>query len=333
MAGACAGLRVVEVTRGMPGALAGMLLADAGADVIKAEGNAPDPYLTEPGFHLWNRGKLRVRADVGDDDARARIARLARWADVVIVGVRPGTAERWGLTYDVLSATNPGLVVASVTGFGLTGPHRDAVASEAIVHALTGSMTSPLNGSLRDGPVFVAAHTAAYATAMLCAQGILAALHTRERTGRGQLVDVSLLDGILAYRGYGTMLPVEHKEDFPAAPPAREHRGLRPLFNINQCEDGRWITVAAFTPALAVKSLGVMGLHHLLADTRFVGMPNVFPDDAARDAFLNILWDTFRTRPAEEWIRLFDDQGIPAEPVQTVDEFRNLGQLWANDQA
>src|SRR5581483_11669848 len=123
MAGACVGLKVVEIARGMPGALAGMVLADHGADVIRIEDPAGDPYLSRAGERMWSRGKRRIALDMDDATERAAALALAREADVVLCAVRPTTAERWGLTHDGLAAANPRTVFASISGFGWSGPY------------------------------------------------------------------------------------------------------------------------------------------------------------------------------------------------------------------
>src|SRR5581483_3400422 len=118
MAGACVGLKVVEIARGMPGALAGMVLADHGADVIRVEDPAGDPYLNQAGERMWSRGKRRIALDLDVEADRVSALALARAADVVLCGVRPAAAERWGLTHEALSAANPHMVFASISAFG-----------------------------------------------------------------------------------------------------------------------------------------------------------------------------------------------------------------------
>lgn len=333
MAGACTGLRVVEIARGMPGTLAGMVLADHGADVVRIESPAGDPYLSQAGDRLWNRGKTRIALDLDDVAQRSQALVLVRAADVVIVGVPPTTAERWGIAPGSFSTDNPGLIFSSISGFGWNGPARDQHVTEALMYAISGGMMMQGNGGLRDGPIFVAPHSAAYAAALLTVQGILAALRERDGSGVGQHVDVGLYQGMLAYRSFYMWDPELRQEDFPSLPATTDPRGVRPLFNLNECSDGRWLSMGAWTPALTYKALEVMGRVDLLADPRFAGMPNVIPDDASRRELLEILWAEFRQKPLQYWLDAMDAQGIPCEPVYSFDEFRELGQLWANDYA
>ena len=333
MPGSCAGLKVVEITRGMAGSLAGMILADHGADVVRLEGPRADPNVSLIGQRVWSRGKIRVALDL-DDDAQLRWARdVLGAADVVLLSVRPTTAERWGLTYEALSQANPGLIFASITGFGWDGPARDQPVSEGLMQAISGSMTASGNGALRDGPIFFAPHAPGYGAALLAVQGILAALRERDGSGLGQHVDVGLYQANLVYRAIGLFDPQFYPEDFPTVPATADPRGVRPLFNLNQCSDGRWLSMGAWTPALAYRALEVMGLSDLLADERFVGIPNFFPDEAARREILEILWSRFLEKPMQEWLDAMDAEAIPCEPVQTVADFREVQQIWANHHA
>lgn len=333
MSTACAGLRVVEISPGMSGALAGMILADFGADVVRLESPRGDPYLSVAGARVWSRGKARVALDMNDAEQRTRAATLIREADVVLTGVRPTTAERWGLSYEALAANDPEIIFATITGFGWDGPARDQPMSEALMQALSGAMTAQANGSLREGPVFIAPHSTAYAAALLAVQGTMAALRERDGSGQGQHVDVGLYQAMLVYRGIQMWEPEHHPEDFPSFPATTDPRGVRPLFNLNQCADGRWLSMGAWTPALTYRALEVMGLVDLLGDERFAGTPNFFPDDSARRDLLNILWDRFKERPMQEWLDAMDAENVPCEPVLTVAEFRDVGQIWANQHA
>ncbi len=334
MSRACAGLKVLQISRGMAGALAGMVLADHGADVLCVEDPAGDSYLNEAGQRLYSRGKRRIALDLDIPAERASVLELVRHADVVLCGVRPTTAERWGLSYDALSWANPRVIFATITGFGWTGPYRDLPAADGIVQAISGSMSQAANGGHRPGPVFLAPPLASYGAALSSVQGILAALRERDLSGRGQQVDTSLYAAFLVNRSFLLWAPERHPEDFPvprAITP--DPRGIRPLFNQNECADGRWLSMAAWTPALAYRALEVMGLSELLGDERFAGVPNFFATEADRDELLRILWDTFKKKPLQEWMELMDAHAVPAEPAQAIDDFRQLGQLWANGHA
>ena len=332
MAGAATGLKVVQIARGMPGMLAGMILADHGADVIQVEDPDGDPFLNLAGARMWSRGKRRIALDLDRTADRSAALALAREADIVLCGVRPVTAERWGLTPAALCEANPRALFVSMTGFGWSGPYRDLPLTEAMVLALSGGMAQPANGGHRAGPIFLAPALPSYGAALAAVQGSMAALRERDVSGRGQHVDISLYSAMLVHRAFLAWEPEQHPEDFPvpALGVLPDPRGVRPLFNLNQCADGGWLSMAAWTPALAYKALELMDLGALLADERFVGVPNFYPTPEDRNALLEILWAKFRERPLADWLERMDAAGIPCEPAGSVESFRMLGQLWAN---
>jgi crotonobetainyl-CoA:carnitine CoA-transferase CaiB-like acyl-CoA transferase len=332
MAGAAAGLKVLQIARGMPGMLAGMILADHGADVIQVEDPKGDPYLTLAGLRMWSRGKRRLALNLDVEHDRAAALALAHEADLVLCSVRPTTAERWGFTPESLARANPRALFVSLSGFGWNGPYRDLPLTDAMVLALAGGMMQPANGGYRPGPIFLAPPLLSYSAALAAVQGSLAALRERDVSGRGQHVDVSLYGAMLVHRSFTVWEPERHPEDFPqpVAGAVLDPRGGRPLFNLNECADGKWLSMAAWTPALAYKTLELMDLGGLLADERFVGVPNFFPSPEDRNALLQILWQKFRERPLAYWLECFDAADIPCEPAGTVETFRRLDQLWAN---
>jgi crotonobetainyl-CoA:carnitine CoA-transferase CaiB-like acyl-CoA transferase len=334
MAAALAGLRVVEIARGMPGQLAGMVLADFGADVARLESPGGDPNAGEPGARTWTRGKRRIAIDMDNPGEREHALRIAKEADVVLLGVRPTTAERWGLAPAALLEANPRLVVATISGFGWDGPHREKPVTEAYMLAASGLMAYPGNGAQRTGPIFLAPHLPGYSAALLAVQGILAALRERDASGQGQHVDIGLYQAMLVHRAIYMWNPELHPEEFiTPSKVLTDPRGMRPMFNLNECSDGRWLSMGGWTPALSYRALEVMGLGHLLADERFTGIPNFFPDEAARKEILETLWARFRERPQQEWLDGMDAQSVPVEPVLSIAEFRDVGQVWANGHA
>src|SRR5262245_58537974 len=199
MSGPCAGLRVLDFSWGMAGALATLILADAGADVIKVEPPDGDPFWSEPAYLQWQRGKQSLCLDLKRDAGRARARDLAAGADVLVESFRPGAAERLGIGYADLRETNPGLVYCAITGFGSGGPYARYAGYEGIVAAKAGRMVQLAGQLPRSGPIFAAPPVGSYGAAQTALQGILAALHARARTGRGQRVETSLLRGLTPY--------------------------------------------------------------------------------------------------------------------------------------
>src|SRR5580704_2147863 len=204
--GPLAGVRVLDLSRILSGPFATMVFADLGADVIKLENPrtgddtrewAP-PYQGDQSAYFLsvNRNKRGVAVDLKTEQGRDIALRLADRADVLMENFRPGTAGRLGLGYDDLSARNPGLIYASISGFGQTGPYSSEPGYDAIAQALGGLMS--VTGEADGEPVRVGNSAADLGASMWAAIGILAALHARHTTGRGEWIDISLLDGQIA---------------------------------------------------------------------------------------------------------------------------------------
>ena len=192
------GVRVLDLSSRMSGAIATMLLADFGAEVVKVEPPGGDPERGEPSFVTWHRGKKSIVADLKTPQGRARIRALALQADVMVTSWRPGVAERLDLGYDQLSAENPGLIYGAITGFGPKGPWADIKGYDGVVAAKAGLYT--VAGAPR--PRYAATPGAAFGATHGAVQGILAALYQRDGTGRGQRVETSLLQGLHPYDMY-----------------------------------------------------------------------------------------------------------------------------------
>src|ERR1700761_1851983 len=195
--GPLAGLTVVDASWGMPGSVGSLLLADNGAQVIKVERRSASAQSHTLQRFAWERGKKSVELDVTDSaDRNVLLALLAR-ADVFIESFGVGRAAELGLGYEQLRERFPRLVYCSITAYGRTGPWRDEPGYDCLVAAKLG-VTSEQPGAGREGPIFLGHPHIGYGTGFLSAISVLAALRARHITHRGQLVDVSLLDGLLA---------------------------------------------------------------------------------------------------------------------------------------
>jgi crotonobetainyl-CoA:carnitine CoA-transferase CaiB-like acyl-CoA transferase len=199
------GLRVLELARILAGPWAGQILADLGASVVKVEGPEGDdtrrwgpPWIERDDeraaayFHAANRGKRSMVADFATEEGRALVRRLAAEADVVIENFKVGGLDRFGLGWEALSALNPRLVWCSVTGFGQDGPYAQRAGYDSIVQGMSGIMS--YTGAPEGEPMKVGVAVVDLFTGVYAATGILAALRERDRTGRGQRVDMALLD-------------------------------------------------------------------------------------------------------------------------------------------
>ena len=264
MAGVLDGIRVLDLTRGISGPMATMLLVDHGADVVRIEAPGEDPFREQPGYRAWNRGKRSAVLDLKSAADKQTFLALAAHADVVIESFAPGDAEALGVDYASLSASNPRLIQCSITGYGRNNSLSDRPGYDALVAARTGLQyeqrgwvggSAPhlagkpplfpefevpyekLQGPAREGPVFPASRFPSLGAAYAAATGISAALRAREVTGRGQHVETSLLQGALAagVMAYGVAdnLDAEHFMSWIG-----DSRAPKGLF---ECKDGRWI--------------------------------------------------------------------------------------------
>ncbi|MBL0923770.1 MAG: CoA transferase [Sphingomonadaceae bacterium] len=203
MARPLAGLKVIEATSMITGPLAGQMLADMGADIIKIERpDGGDPFRTfrdgavSPYFQAYNRNKRSLALDIQSPIGKTVLKHLLAGADVFIENFRPGVMDRLGFGVDALRAANPALVYCSISGFGRTGPYRDRPAYDAVAQAISGISSLFLDS---DNPLISGPTIADNMTGIYACYGILAALHERGRTGTGRWIDVNMLDSALAF--------------------------------------------------------------------------------------------------------------------------------------
>lgn len=264
MAGVLDGIRVLDISRGISGPMATMLLVDHGAEVTRIEAPGEDPFREQPGYHAWNRGKRSAVLDLKDPADLDVVRALARRADVVVDSFPPGKAEALGVDYATLSADNPRLIHCSITGYGRGNSHSDRPGYDALVSARTGLAweqrgwaggSAPhlagkpplfpefeigyekLQGPPREGPLLSSSRFPSLGAAYAAATGISAALRAREITGRGQQVETSLLQGALAagVMAFGVADELDAPHFMSWIGDSRSPKGLF------ECKDGRWI--------------------------------------------------------------------------------------------
>lgn len=299
------GVLVVDLTSYIAGSYAAMQLADLGASVIKVEALEGDSFRELPGFFGWNRGKRSIAVNLKTPEGSRIVHRLAERADVVMENMRPGVAERLGVGYERLSAINPRLVYSSVTAFGSSGPDCDRPGFDPIFQALGGLMTLQGFGG---PPVYLRTAPTDYYTAALATQGIISALFARERTGRGQRVETSLLRGALALQA-GVAI------DYPSKPTLIRDN---PTYRLYQAGDGGWFFLAVGNQTFWLKLCKALELEHLADDPRFGSWLARLENN---QALLPLIESKFRSKPREHWLELLAKHDIPAAPVQTVMEF------------
>jgi crotonobetainyl-CoA:carnitine CoA-transferase CaiB-like acyl-CoA transferase len=267
------GIRVVEAATLFAAPIAGMLLGDYGADVIKIEHpRHPDPARghgpSKDDVGLWfktlGRNKRLVTLDLSQPDGREIFLRLAERSDVVLENFRPGTLERWGLGWDELSAVNPRLVLARVSGFGQTGPYAGRPGFGTLAEAMSGF--AALNGEPDGPPLLPPLALADGVAALATAFAIMVALRAREETGRGQVVDTSLVEPLLTLLGpqvtaYDLLGHLQERTGNRSS-----HNAPR---NVYRTADGAWVAVSASATSIAERVLRLVGRDDLVAQPWF----------------------------------------------------------------
>ena len=311
------GITVLDFSRGRPGAVATMIMSDFGAEVIKVEQPAGDPFRRWPGALQWDRGKKSVTLDLKTDAGRRYARRLARLADVVVESYRPGVAERLGVDYETLSAERPDLVYCSLTGFGTKGPYARYKGYEGVVAAKSGRMMMFSGLNRREGPNFVAVQGASHSAAMALVRGAVAALYVRDRTGRGQRVETSLLQTVTPFDHCGWIqgqMAVKDPERYPEDPYIGLGRPNPTGYLSVRTRDGRWMILANIVERLFRSMLHTLELDHVYDDPRFASAPNIPDDD--RKALERLILERMREKTLAEWMDIFVNQtaDVAAEP-------------------
>lgn len=320
MPGALDGLVAVDLTSHLSGPYCTMLLGDMGADVIKVErpekgddARVMGPVVDGMGapFALWNRNKRSIALDPKlPEDARV-LRRLVERADVLVENMRPGALARMGLDWASISAANPRLIQASISGFGQTGPWADHGGFDLMTQAMSGLMAG--NGPVDGDPYRLPIAISDVAGGMFACIGILGALQARERTGRGQQVEASLFESAMAFGVYEAALVLG-----TGRVPERlgqAHRGNAP-YQAFRTADG-WITIGAGQDHFFRRFCGLLELPEVPADPRFAGMQARV---ANNDALVAILGEKVALRDSAHWLAVLMQAGIPAEPVLRYDE-------------
>jgi crotonobetainyl-CoA:carnitine CoA-transferase CaiB-like acyl-CoA transferase len=299
------GIRVVDLTSYIAGSYGAMMLADLGAAVVKVEALEGDSFRELPGFFGWNRGKRSIALNLKTPEGRQIVERLARDGDVVMENWRPGVADRLGVGHTHLMALNPRLIYCSVTAFGSTGPYVERPGFDPLLQALGGLMTLQGFGG---PPQYLRTAPTDYYTAALGAQAVLAALFARERTGRGQRIETSLLRGVLALQS-GIAIDYEAKPTL-----IREN----PTYRLYKGSDGGWFFVACGNQSFWVKLCRALGMEEFSDDPRFGSWLLRLQNN---QALLPIIEKRFGEKTRDEWLAVLAAHDIPAAPVKTVQEF------------
>jgi alpha-methylacyl-CoA racemase len=316
MTAALAGLRVLDLSRLLPGPFCSLLLADYGADVVKVEDTGLGDYvrwaqpMPQPGrsamFGALNRGKRSIRLDLKQPPARDAFLRLASTADVVLESFRPGVMDRLGVGYERLREDNPGLVYCAISGYGQDGPYRDRPGHDLNYLGLTGLLD--LSGDAGGPPVQAAGQIADLGGgALMAAFGILAALRERDRSGEGQFVDVSMTDGSLSWLA---MVAARYMAD--GKPPRRGDEVLAGgyvCYRPYACADGH-VTLGALEPKFFAAFCHGVGRDDLI-EHQFDKVGSTTHQELER---------IFEERTREQWQAFASEHDCCLEPVLSVAE-------------
>lgn len=324
-----AGLKVMELARVLAGPFCGQILADLGADVIKVESPEGDgtrlwgpPWVERTDasgtvhreaayYHACNRGKRSIIADFGSADDLARVKALIADADVVIENFKTGSLAKFGLDYASCAATNPALVYCSITGFGLTGPRAHEAGYDFVVQGMSGFMS--LTGEPEGHPVKMGISISDLSTGVWAANGIQAALLMRARTGKGQQVDISLMDSSVALLSNQATYYLTTGTNPPRM--GNAHAQVAP-YGVFAVSDGH-VILAPANDGLFHKLMDLLGLSHLSTDPRFVANAGRTANAKALDAEIAAATATWTKQGLLDACHA---AGVPAGPINRLDE-------------
>ncbi len=331
MSGPLSGIKVLDLTRVLAGPYATMILSDLGAEVIKIE----QPEIGDEsrnfgpfknGFSLYfmsvNRGKRSITLDLKTDRGKDIFKQLVKQSDILVENFRPGTMKKLGLDYETLAAEHPALIYAACSGFGQTGPFAEKGAYDMIIQGMGGIIS--ITGEPDGPPVRVGTSISDITAALFTTIGILSALHNRNSTGKGQLVDVAMLDSLVAVLE-NAIVRYFATDEIPQ-PLGSRHPAITP-FEAFESADGH-IIIAIGNDTLWAKFCEHVDQKNLISDPRF--RTNV-ERTANHSELFPILSEIMRQRTTDEWIDALENIGVPCGPINTIDKVVNHPQVQARN--
>ena len=332
MKGALEGVKVVELAQIMAGPTCGMLLADMGADVIKVEklpGGDDTRSYSEPqvkgesaAFMMLNRGKRGIAVNLKTAGGLEVVKRLLADADVVTENYRKGTLEKLGLGYAVLKELNPRLVYCAISGYGRTGPYADKGGFDLIAQGFAGLMS--ITGEPGGPPVKSGTPVADINAGIFAALGIVSALLARERTGRGQMVETSLMEAGIQQTYW--QAAIYFATGVNPGPSGSAHILTAP-YQAFPTADG-WINLGGANQSNWERIVKAIGMPDLAADPRFATNTDRMRNLAA---LTPLLGDALRKKPSAHWITEFEAAGVPVGPVNRIGDMLDDPQVKARD--
>ncbi len=331
MAGPLDGIKVLDLTRVLAGPYATMILSDLGAEVIKIEqpGIGDESRNFGPfknGFSLYfmsvNRGKQSITLNLKTERGKTIFKQLVKQSDILVENFRPGTMKKLGLDYGTLAAEQPSLIYAACSGFGQTGPLAKQGAYDMIIQGMGGIIS--ITGEPDGPPVRVGTSISDITAALFTAIGILSALHHRNNSGKGQLVDVAMLDSLVAVLE-NAIVRYFATDEIPQ-PLGSRHPAITP-FEAFESADGH-IIIAIGNDTLWAKFCKHVDRKDLISDPRF----NTNAERTANHSELfPILSKIMRQRTTDEWVEDLEKIGVPCGPINTIDKVVNHPQVKARE--
>ena len=329
--GPLSNLKILDLTRVLAGPYCTMILGDLGADVIKVE--MPEkgddarhfgPYQNGESayFMSLNRNKRSITLNLKHEKGKAILKRLVKEVDVIIENFRPGTMEKLGLGYDVLKQINPKVIYAASSGYGHSGPYAEKPAYDGVIQAISGvmSITGPLGGK----PTRVGPSITDISVGMFAAIGILAAVNSRNETGKGQKVDVSMLDCQVAMLE-NAIARYTVTGEVPK-PMGNRHASIVP-FEPFEALDGE-IVIAAGNDTIWRRFCDAVDLSHLKDHEKFE--TNVLRNKHY-DELRPLIAEKIKRKAINEWQEILDESSVPNGPINSVDEVMINEQVLARD--
>jgi crotonobetainyl-CoA:carnitine CoA-transferase CaiB-like acyl-CoA transferase len=340
MASVLDGIRVLDWTAWQQGPVAGIMLGDLGADVIKIEdrvtGDPARGFMRQMGagmgvkgrnfyFEMMNRNKRSVTLDLNKPRGKEVFYELVGKSDVFLQNFRPGSAAKLGLDYPTLSRYNPRLIYASASGWGSKGPLRDKPALDFVGQARAGMMS--IGGELSTSPTPLQGAIGDQIGAIMTAYGILAALLARERLGIGQEIDSSILGGSLFLMGLNVSFKLGLDIEMPSF---NRNWAYNPLWNLYKSSDEKWICLAELQADRAWPVLcRALGITELEKDPRFNTLESMSKNAVELVAILD---KVFITKTRDEWLKILENAGdIMFAPVNSISDVVEEPQVMAND--
>lgn len=327
------GLKVIDLTHIMAGPTCTLMLADMGADVIKVEklpGGDDTRRSIPPGigdesaaFLMMNRSKRGMALDLRSEGGKRVLRRLLQDADVVVENYRRQTLPKLGFDYESLREENPGLIYCAISGFGRTGPYKDRGGFDLVAQAMSGIMS--ITGTRKGEPPVKCGPPLTDITAgLLAVIGILAALRSREQTGKGQMVETSLLEAGIIQTYWQSAITLATGE--PPGPMGSAHP-LNAPYQAFEASDG-WLVVGGANETNWRRLIDLLGAPELADDPRFKTNADRMQNLKALEAALN---EHFRKATTQEWLERLEEAGVPAGPVYEIDEMHRDPQVQARE--